>query len=199
MIKWSEIIKRLACVCIWTKRLANVEFNISTHFFRFVAWMTIFKFVCWKGDFQASLQASPPWVAEFRIAMPCHAMPCHAMPCHAIPCQKKATLLYHTLPPPAMQPSHHPLITCWTFLLRWMSLTWHSSFEKNGFQCFSMLMRTTTNIVNGDDIKRRSPHVQVEGRAYPQLSVFSVSQNQSSPSCKPSLPPVNGRALDKGD
>ena len=88
-------------------------------------------------------------------SMPCYIMPCHAMPCHAIPCQKKATLLYHTLPPPPMQPSHHPLITCWTFLLRWMSLKWYSSLKKkrvsNVFQCWWGQQQTLSMVITSKD------------------------------------------------
>ena len=53
-------------------------------------------------------------------SMPCYTIPCHAMSCFTMPwCQKKAILLYHTLPP---LPCNHPII-------HW-SLAEHSSSDE---------------------------------------------------------------------
>ena len=144
------------------------------------------------GDIVLRVGDSSPQYGPLKLLcqfLPCHAIPCHAMPCHAMMPEKSNSSLSHT---PSTR--HATIPSSIDHLLnippQMNVFNMAFFFRKNGFQCFSMLMRTTTNIVNGDDIKRRSPHVQVEGRAYPQLSVLSVSQYQSSPSCMPSLPPV---------
>ena len=150
------------------------------------------------GDIVLRVGDSSPQYGPLKLL--CQFLPCNAMPCHDIPyhARKKATPLYHTLPPPAMQPSHHPLITCWTFLLRWMSLKWYSSLKKKGFPMFFN--------VDEDNTKHcqwwwhQKTITSCPGRRAslsPALSVFSLPisiftlLHAVTPSC--------GRELDRGD